>query len=399
MRILLHDYPGHPFQVQLSRALAARGHEVVHVWFTAFQSPKGALALRPGDPPGLRFLPLDIGESFAKHSFVKRLGQELRYGRVLTAAAESLRPDVVISSNCPLDPQRAFQAWARARRVPFVFWLQDLYSIAIDKILRRRLPLVGAGIGWRYRRLEGAMLRASDAVVAIAEDFRPSLAAWGVDPARVHVQENWAALDELPPRPKDNPWSRRHGLHDRPVALYSGTLGMKHNPELLAELARRLRARADARVAVISEGPGAEHLAAVKRAEGLDNLILLPFQPYADLPDAIGAADLAVAILEPEAGVFSVPSKVLTYLAAGRPILGAIPAENLAARLIAREGCGVAVPPQDLAGFAAAADRLLEDQPALAAMGRRARGYAEAAFDIRLISSRFEAIISEVCRV
>ena len=37
MRIVLHDYPGHAFPVQLSRALAARGHQVLHIWFSAFQ--------------------------------------------------------------------------------------------------------------------------------------------------------------------------------------------------------------------------------------------------------------------------------------------------------------------------------------------------------------------------
>ena len=32
MKIIVHDYAGHPFQVQLSRRLASRGHEVLHLY-------------------------------------------------------------------------------------------------------------------------------------------------------------------------------------------------------------------------------------------------------------------------------------------------------------------------------------------------------------------------------
>ena len=47
LRIAVHDYSGHPFQVQLSRALAERGHEVLHLYSTRFQTPRGPLAGGP----------------------------------------------------------------------------------------------------------------------------------------------------------------------------------------------------------------------------------------------------------------------------------------------------------------------------------------------------------------
>src|SRR4051794_2756283 len=50
MRILLHDYSGHPFQVQLTRALAARGHEALHLHCPSFTTGKGALEVRDDDP-------------------------------------------------------------------------------------------------------------------------------------------------------------------------------------------------------------------------------------------------------------------------------------------------------------------------------------------------------------
>jgi glycosyltransferase involved in cell wall biosynthesis len=177
------------------------------------------------------------------------------------------------------------------------------------------------------------------------------------------------------------------------VFLYSGTLGLKHNPALLSALAEKLKPRSDCRVVVISEGLGADFLTREKAAKSLDNLLLLPFQPFSRVPDAMGSADAVIAILEPDAGVFSVPSKVLTYHCAGRALLAAMPEENLAARLIGREQSGLVVDPRDTLAFLDAAQRLLDDPAGRELMGARARGYAQRVFDIGSIGGRFEALM------
>ena len=151
---------------------------------------------------------------------------------------------------------------------------------------------------------------------------------------------------------------------------------------------RRLQAGG---LVVVSEGLGADWLR--ERGSDLPTLVQLPFQPFDRLADVIGTADIVIAILEPEAGVFSVPSKVLTYLAAGRAVIGAIPAENLAARLITQNGAGIVVSPLDPGALAAACLDLLAQEDDRREMGRRARAYAESAFDISRIADRFEAVL------
>src|SRR4029453_8580026 len=121
---------------------------------------------------------------------------------------------------------------------------------------------------------------------------------------------NWSPLNELPLRPKDNAFARQHGLHDKTVLLYSGTLGLKHNPGLLLAIAEAHRDNPNVAVVVVSEGLGASSLAERKAEGGLDNLHLLPFQPFDRMPEVLGAADVLLTILEPEAGIYSVPSKV-----------------------------------------------------------------------------------------
>jgi glycosyltransferase involved in cell wall biosynthesis len=98
--------------------------------------------------------------------------------------------------------------------------------------------------------------------------------------------------------------------------------------------------------------------------------------------------------LEADAGVFSVPSKVLSYLCAARPVLLAVPAENLAARIVAENGAGLVVEPSDLAGFCTAARQFAESQDHRETCGRAARQYAESHFDIGRICDQFEKILS-----
>jgi colanic acid biosynthesis glycosyl transferase WcaI len=392
LRILVHDYSGHPFQVQLSRALAARGHEVLHLHAPFFQTPKGRLERAPDDPPGFRVEGIELGAPFAKYSFLRRRAQEIAYGALLAGRAAAFGPEIVLCANAPLDALAGFEDWARRVGVPFVFWVQDLYSVAIDRLLRRRLGPLGAAIGGHYRRLERRVARSCAALVLITEDFRPTLLDWGVANERMFVVENWAPLEELPSLPRDNGWARSQGLAGKTVLLYTGTLGMKHDPALLAALAAHFRADGRIEILVVSEGPGADWLSNAARTRGLENLRVLPFQPYRHYPEVLASADILIVILEPDAGAFSVPSKVLSYFCAGRPILGALPGANLAAHLIAREGAGLVAEPGDRAGFVAAAARLAADPAARAIMGKNALDYARETFDIGAIAARFEAI-------
>jgi glycosyltransferase involved in cell wall biosynthesis len=394
MRILVHDYSGHPFQVELSRALARRSHAVLHLHAAFFQTPKADLLRQPCDPPGFSIEGLELGEPFAKYRFLLRRAQEQAYGALISGRTAAWRPDLVLCANTPLDPLAAYQAWCRSQRIPFVLWLQDIYSLAIDRTLRRSLGWPGAVIGRHYRSLERRVACRSDAVVAITEDFRPVLARWGVAADRLFVIENWAPLGGLRTAPRDNDWSEAHGLAGKTVLLYTGTLGLKHNPRLITAIAEHFRADQRIAIVVVSEGLGADWLARRKAEQALGNLHLLPYQAFSRLAEVMATGDVLIAILEPDAGVFSVPSKVLSYFCASRPILAAIPSANLAARVISGAGAGLVVDPADEAGFVAAAERLIGDPPLRSSLGKNALDYARKAFDIGAIVAKFEKVFS-----
>ncbi len=394
MRVVVHDYFGHAFPAQLARALSGRGHDVLHLHCSSFVAGKGRLERTEADPPSLEFGAVDLGQPFAKYDLVRRVEHERKTARELARRLRDFRPDGVLST-APLLVQAGLLRASHSVRAGFVFWQQDVMSLAARRVVGRRSRLAGALAERAVAGLEQRLLRRSDAVVVISEDFLPLLRRWGVDERRIETIENWAPLEELPTRPRENAWSREHGLDGRTALLYSGTLGFKHDPSLLLELAR-WAGRRDALVVVVSEGPGADWLAEHGHEEPA--LRLLPYQPYDRLPEVLASADVLVALLEPEAGAFSVPSKILTYLCAGRPLLVSVPADNLAARVVERSGGGLVVAPADGQSLLAAAEKLLEDESLRAELGQQARAYAETAFDLDAVGARFEAVFEKARR-
>lgn len=394
MRILVHDYVGHPFQVQLSRELAARGHEIRHVFCSSMQTPRGALTRQPDDPASFDVRGIDLSQTIPKTSFFRRFLLEAKYGRKLIAECERFEPEVVLSANTPSIPEMRLAFWAARNSVRLVSWIQDIYGLAAYRILKRKLPVVGAAVGRYFIWLDKRCARLSSAIVVISEDFRSVFIEWGVDSRLIQVIHNWAPLEDLPVRPRENMWSRQQGLGSGLRFIYAGTLAMKHNPALLLELARTLDSTSAGELVVVSEGHGVDWLARQAAEEKIHSLRCLGFQPFEVLPDVLGSADVLVAILEPDAGVFSVPSKVLSYLCAGRPLLLAVPRENLAAKIVEGAQAGMVVEPTDILGFCAAAKRLIDSPERRDKSANAGRQYAEAHFNIRTIGERFEEILS-----
>lgn len=392
MRILVHDYSGHPFQAQLSRELARRGHEVVHSTCTAYVSGKGDLA---SDVSGLRFATIGDGVRLRKEAYVRRLGQETRLGLELARQVRREKPDVALLSNLPIPVLVATAAVLGRLRIPWVLWHQDVTAVALKSFaaggVARSMGLAakvfGAGEKWSARQ--------AAAVVVIADSFVRVHEQWGTA-GKVTVIPNWAPLDEIVPVERANAWSAEHGLNDVRTVLYSGTLGLKHNPELLVRLAERLRDQGSpVRLVVVNDGPAVPVLRDAAAARGVE-LTLLPFQPYERLSEVLGTGDVLVVLLDPDAGQFSVPSKTLSYLCAGRPVLGLMPADNLAARLLRQAGSAVFPPGEQALGAAAAWIRDLLSDPARAErLGKESRALAEREFALESCASRFETILRD----
>jgi glycosyltransferase involved in cell wall biosynthesis len=381
MNILVIDYAGHPFQYDLSTELGRRGHTVTHTFSSTTVTPQAGF----DTVDNVSVQPVSIGRPFERYHAIRRLRDEFVYGAKTVALARRVKPDRVLTSNVPLVSLLIIWLWAGLSRTRWTLWLQDMQSGLAGMVTGERGPVARS-----LRLLEHFLIRRAHRIVAISESFAVALEEIVGDPEKISVIENWAPLASMPQRSRCNAWSAEHGLADSFVFLYSGTLGMKHSPELLKALAEEFADDPSVEIVVVAEGSGADWLST--QAEPRPRQ--LPFQPFERLPDVLASADVLIVLLDPSAGTFSVPSKTLSYLCAGRPILGSIPAENAAAQVITeRARAGHVVEAGDRAAFCAAARAMRVDAAEMERAGIQARRYAVAHFDVAVIGDRFERVL------
>lgn len=394
MRLFLHDYGGYAFTAQLARALAGAGHQVNYAYSITTQSIQRFATLPVTE--NLTMSGVELERNFARHNFLRRWRGEREHGRLVAARLKAFRPDIVLSANSPLDAQAFIQRASRESGAKSIFWMQDAIGVAAKSALSSRLPLFGSLIGDYYIHLEQSLLKNSDAVIVIADDFCDYLVRGGVDPARIHVIPNWAPLEQIPPLAKDNPWARAHDLAGKFVFMYAGVLGLKHDPQILFALAESFRQQPDVRVVVVSQGPYADDLQAQSRDRQLPNLVLLPCQPVADFPEMLASADVLVTILRAEAGVYSVPSKIYSYMCAQRPQLLAVSGRNQAAKLAVNHQFGLLSDPGDIPALVTNARALYQNHYNNNQMARNARVYAEEHFNMEKIMRQFDGVMARV---
>jgi len=388
----VHDYAGHPFQIQLSRELGRRGHTVDHQYCWSSVTGHGDMERRPSDPPGLTVTPIRLHRTFSRYRPAARVKQEVEYAAKAFRAITKGRPDVVVLCNVPLLANSLLSVLLAARRVRYVFWHQDVQCDAIRDVLRKRLPSpVARLVGHVAEVLERQIAVRARHVIGITDEFIAKYRAWRLPVDSYTIIPNWAEVARFSADASDRAWLGEHPAR-RHLVLYSGTLGLKHDPSVLLHLARAAEL-SDCTVAVVSEGRGRSWLADRRIPEPAERLVLRDFVPFSELPGLLASADVLISILEPAASRFSVPSKVLTYLCAGRPVVAVMDPRNAVARMITESSAGIVLSHADAARAPLVLRELLDDPDRRRRMGGAARAVAERQFDIGAIADRFEAVL------
>jgi colanic acid biosynthesis glycosyl transferase WcaI len=294
----------------------------------------------------------------------------------LFGARAPWRPDVVLAMSPPLTLGMAASAVARRYGVPWVFNIQDVFpdvAVEVGAITNERVIVVAE---W----LERTLYANADAVTVLSEDLAENVRAKlrrtrHPDPARVHVIPNFVDTAWLCPGPRDNAYRCEHGLGERTVVMYAGNVGYSQSLDLVIDAARALRERRD--VVFVINGGGSARDDLLRDAADLDNVVFVDLQPKERLPEILAAADLHLVPLRRGLARSSVPSKLYSILASGRPVLASVDAGTEVARTVEAAGAGIAVEPEDHEAFQAALVSLLDDPSRLADMGAAGRRYVE----------------------
>ena len=215
------------------------------------------------------------------------------------------------------------------------------------------------------------------------------LIKWKIN-TKSYVIPNWAPINQIPYYEyKDFDWINKNNLGNKFIIMYSGTMGMKHNPKVITYAAQALQ-DTNIHFVIISEGTGFDYL----KKNQSDNITLLPLQPFKKLPKILSCSDLLLTILEKDAGIYSVPSKVWSYFCSKRPSIFVVPENNLVSKIGKKYNTSIVV--KDDIELVNKIKEIKNDDKLLSDLAINSRKYAENFFNIDKISNNFLNIIKDI---
>jgi colanic acid biosynthesis glycosyl transferase WcaI len=332
--------------------------------------------------------------SLGKANIARRLTDYATFFTTAIAAiAMERRPDVILALTTPPMIAAAAAAVARARGIPLVTWVQDIYpEIAIEFGVLGRNSLATRGFRELVRITHGMSTR----IVALSDGMVDRLRAQGAPLDRIRVVHNWAdglgVVGNVPDR--SSAFRREHGLTGKFVVMYSGNLGIPHEVATVVDAARKL-ARTEPDVVFLFVGGGARRQEAEKLSAGLTNVKFLGYQPRERLTESLGSADVHLVTLRDGLAGLLVPSKMYGVMACARPLFYVGPLECEVARAVRAYDLGRAVAPGDVSGLASAIARASHDPDFCARAGARGREIFERMFDRPHAVARWREVLSE----
>ena len=391
--------PGALVPESMARSLAQRGHEV-HV-LTGFPNyPTGHL------PDGWRIRPYQRDEFapgitvhraplYPSHDVrpVPRMGNYLSFalGATSVALTRLPRPDVWLTYSSPATAALPAMLARRGMRAPTGMVIQDLWPDSVTGsgfVKGRAARTIDAVLEpfcrWTYHH--------ADAIGVISPGMGDLLVSRGVHAARIHPTPN--SVDDTFIQGA-SPVDLRSvlGIDSGRIFLYAGNFGPMQD---LLPLVTAFSGLDHAHLVLL--GDGVERPAVTAAAAGLPNVHVLPPVPTSEVGGWLLGADVQVVSLRDDALLrVTMPSKVQTSLATGRPVL--VHAAGDAADLITGAGAGRCAPPGDVHAVRAAVTSMTTaSEEDLGQMGTNARTLYEERFTTSAAGRQLEAMLMAAVR-
>lgn len=299
------------------------------------------------------------------------------------------RPDALVGIVPALADAVAVAGAALIHRAPYALLFQDLMGPAAAQS-----GIDGGGVVARATAtLEQLVARRATAVGVVSPAFEPYLVAGGVDSERIVHVPNWSRVpppgDRMPARAAFG-WSA-----DEVVVLHAGNIGLKQGLEQVIEAAQAAAtARPDYRFVFVGDGNQRSALEAA--AARLPNVRFLGLQPDDIFAGLLRAADVLLLSERESTLDMSLPSKLTSYYASGRPILAAIRPDGATAAELRASGGGLIVPAGQPDALLAGVDRLVGDRSFAAGLIAAARRHVATALGEDLALQRLDALLDRL---
>lgn len=295
-------------------------------------------------------------------------------------AKDARKCDVMfISSTPPIQgAMAAMVKKCRRDHIPFIYVLQDIFPDS----------LVGTGLAkkdgllWKIGRvIENFTYRNADKIIVISQDFKRNIMAKGVPEEKIEVIYNW--VDEnaiIPVKDEDNELFEEFSIsRDKFRVVYAGNLGNAQNIGIIVDAARRFNDNEnhnDNSVQFIIFGKGGleDEIRATKEREHLDNLTILPLQPYERVAKVYGLGNVCIVACKPGLGGAAMPSKTWSIMSSGRAVLANFDEGELK-EIVEKNHCGAFTKAGDLNSFVSTIENLSQHPEQCAEMGANGRQF------------------------
>ncbi len=261
--------------------------------------------------------------------------------------------DIIFVQSTPPTQGMMAGLLSKWKKIPLIYNLQDIFP---DSLVNAGMTSEGSLIWKLGRKIENYSYHHSEIIIVISEDFKKNIIEKGVPEEKIVVVPNWADVSGVyPVDRKDNILIRKYGLDPEKFYItYSGNIGYTQNMDLLIDVAKELKTELpNLSFLIIGDGADKERVQERVKIEKIDNVIMLPFQPYEDIAHVFSLGDVGLIISKPGVGNNSVPSKTWSIMAAKKPILISFDVDSELCRLIEQAGCGYQVDAGDKVGLLA----------------------------------------------
>lgn len=380
-----------PLSAMLAQGLRDLGHDVLVVAaHPHYPEPTWGVRVRPYRErregiPVLR-LPLWPG----RDSGLARMRQELSFAASQTAVAPLLPDaDVVIAVTPSFPALGTAMTFARARRIPWVMWLQDI--VTDGAATTGELPAEGALLA-AARAFERLTYRSADAVVVISEAFRENLLSKGVP------NDNIVRIFNPSSRQADTPADIDALLADTPRVLAMGNIGHSQGLGAMVDAFQRDERLRDlgAELVIAGSGVAAEDV----RRHITDPRVQMPGVFYGDaFTPVLRSATIGLVSQRPDITEFNLPSKLMNYMAFGIPVIASVNPQSETARIVRESGAGWVTDAARPHEFTRTAADVIRDRDALTAASQAGFRFAQEQFAPSSVARRFSDVLSSVAGV
>ena len=301
-------------------------------------------------------------------------------------------PDIIFIYSPPLFMGLAGWLLTLRKKVPFVFGVQDLHpQCYIDQGLLKNKAAIGF-----LKNLEKFCYHKASVITVHSQGNKDHIVRKkGIPEDKIKVVPNWIDIEEMKPLPRDNEFSRQHILTGKFVVGYAGTLGMSQGLMSVIEAARLLKDRKEIEFFIV--GDGIEQPKMMKQAQeyGLTNVRFLPMQPKSLYPLVVASSDVGLVTLNKKVLTPVVPSKIISIMAAGRPVLASMPLDGDGPKLIAEARGGICVEAEEPQQLAGKIMYLSEHRSVGEQLGRQGRNYVVQCLSLKRAVGDIEHIFKE----